>query len=79
MNNSSPPRDHVIFASILRMLGAVICLVLSGIMTFGFLASFEQPGVTGWKMGFGAALVVFFLGFSLLLFRAVVGFQGPSR
>ena len=79
MNKPSQPRDQVILISILRMLGAVICLVLCGIMTFGFLASFEESGVTGWKIGYGASVLVFFLGFSVLLSRAIVGFQGSSR
>ena len=63
MNQSSQSRDQVIIRSILRMLGAVICLVLCGIMAFGFLASFEESGVTGWKIGYGAFALVFFLGF----------------
>ncbi|MAJ46998.1 MAG: hypothetical protein CBC35_06990 [Planctomycetes bacterium TMED75] len=79
MNTPSQSRDHVIFICILQMLGAVICLVLSGIMAFGFLASFEQSGVTGWKMGYGSAVLVFFLVFCLLLSRAIVGFQGSPR
>ena len=79
MNKPSQPRDQVILISILRMLGAVICLVLCGIMTFGFLASFEESGVTGWKIGYGALVLVLFLAFSVLLSRAIVGFQGSSR
>ena len=79
VSTSPDPRDQVIFTSILRVFGAVVFLVLSGILGFGFLASFEQPGVTVWKVGYGSGAILFFLVFAALLFSAIRGFQSVSR
>ena len=79
VHNPSNSRDRVVFASIFRLFGAVVCLVLAGITGFGFLASFEEPGATVWKLGFGTASVLFFGVFSLMLAGAIRGFQGVSR
>ena len=65
--------------SILQMLGAVVSLILSGIMSFGFLASFEQSGITPWKLGYGFATALLFGLFGGLLFSAIRGFQNVSR
>ena len=76
LNHPGHPRDQLIFASILRVFGAVVCLLLAVIAGFGFLHSFEVPGLTVWKLGYGSISVLFFAGFWWLLFQAIRGFQG---
>ena len=77
MVHSSPDQhDQIIFVSILRLFGAVLFLVLFGITGFGFLASFEQPGITVWKLGYGLGGLLLFLASVGLLFQAIRGFQG---
>ena len=79
VRNPSESRDRIIFASIFRLFGAVVLLVLAGITGFGFLASFEEAGITPWKLGFGLAAILFFGVFCILLVGAIRGFQGVSR
>ena len=80
MARKSPElRDQVVFMSILRLFGAVVFLVVAAIMAFGFLASFEEAGITRWKIGYGSASVLFFLVFVVLLSGAIRGFHSVSR
>ncbi len=61
----------------------IIFLVLSPLMLlpvpicgFGFLASFEEKGVTGWKVGYATAGIVFLL---LSIVFLILGLRGVLR
>ena len=43
---------------------------------FGFLASFEYPGVTVWKVGYATAGIIFLL---LGIMFLVLAIRGPRR
>jgi len=45
-----------------RILIVVILLAVAAFCTFGFLATFESPAFTRWRIGYGVAFVLCFAG-----------------
>lgn len=64
--------------SIARTLLGILLLLLGFFCIFGFLASFEYPGITAWKIGYAIAFAVFIGTGTWCLFKAWAGVTGKS-
>ncbi len=51
-------------------IAAVALLAIAAFCGFGFLASFEYAGITGWKIGYGTATTLAVAGAALCVWRA---------
>lgn len=60
-----------------RVVQAVVLLVLAGFCAFGFLASFEYPGVTWWHIGY-ASLTATFVTLEFLVLRKLLQRPQPA-
>ena len=68
----SPPRILFLVLGLLMLLPLPLC-------AFGFLASFEYPGVTGWHIAYGSGAILLVLLSGLFLFLGIKGARGDRQ
>lgn len=54
---------------LIRVAGAFMLLVFTSFCIFGFLASYEPPGFPGWRLIYGAVILVSLTGVGGVLTR----------
>ena len=58
---------HTLRDVVVRLLVVLVLLGLTAFCGFGFLASFEYPGITAWHVGYAALGLTFATGSALTL------------